>query len=139
MVDVWTLERRKGSGLGNSTCGDEVPVGHIVAARRRRRVDRLYAEHDLAAHRDHERRYSVLECIGTGHRVVLVSLIVTIISGVLLFASDADAFLHSRFFWTKMALVGLLIVNGAFLRYADKRAITIPTTRAEGGASSSRA
>jgi len=92
----------------------------------------LYAEHDLAAHRDHERRYSVLECIGTGHRVVLVSLIVTIISGVLLFASDADAFLHSRFFWTKMALVGLLIVNGAFLRYADKRAIHNPDDQGGG-------
>ena len=79
-----------------------------------------------ATHRDHERRYSVLERIGTGHSVVLVSLIVTIISGVLLFASNADAFLYSSFFWTKMALVGLLIVNGAFLRYADKRAIHNP-------------
>jgi len=79
-----------------------------------------------ATYRFHERRYSVLERICASHSVVLVSLIVTIISGLLMFASDVDTFLHSTFFWTKMALVGLLIVNGAFLRYADKRAIHNP-------------
>jgi uncharacterized membrane protein len=78
-----------------------------------------------ATHRDHERLLGA-RAHRHRHSVVLVSLIVTIISGVLLFASDADAFLHSSFFWTKMALVGLLIVNGAFLRYADKRAIHNP-------------
>src|SRR4051812_2560126 len=63
----------------------------------------------------HERRYSVLERLRTGHSVVLIGLLITIVSGLLLFAADVDTFLHSRFFWTKMALVALLVANGAFL------------------------
>jgi len=74
----------------------------------------------------HERRFSVLERLRASHDVVLVGLGLTMISGVMLFASDVDTFVHSTYFWTKMALVALLVLNGAFVRYADGRAIRNP-------------
>jgi uncharacterized membrane protein len=74
----------------------------------------------------HERRFSVLERLRASHDVVLTGLGLTMISGVLLFASDVDTYLHSKYFWAKMALVALLVVNGAFVRYADQRAIANP-------------
>jgi len=54
------------------------------------------------------------------HSVVLVSLAVVIASGVMLAAADVDTFLHMRLFWAKMTLVGLLIVNGGFMRWAER-------------------
>jgi hypothetical protein len=45
-----------------------------------------------------------------------------IVSGVLLFAADLDAYLASRLFWIKMALVVALMINGAILTRAEHRA-----------------
>src|SRR5262252_4598422 len=50
------------------------------------------ASHDPASQR------SLLQAIHGAHRVVAVSLALVALSGVLLFASDADTFLYSRFF-----------------------------------------
>jgi hypothetical protein len=54
------------------------------------------------------------------HRVVLIGLALVIASGVLLFAADYELFLRSRVFWTKMGLVGVLLVNGAMLARAGR-------------------
>lgn len=56
------------------------------------------------------------------HRVVLAGIVATVISGFLLLAADADTFLHSRIFWTKMALFLLLLGNGRQLLRAERRA-----------------
>ncbi len=56
------------------------------------------------------------------HRIVLFGLALVILSGVLLFAADYDTFLHSSFFWVKMAMVALLFVNGGVLLEAERRA-----------------
>jgi len=45
-----------------------------------------------------------------------------LLSGVLMFAADVDALIASRVFWIKMAIVAGLIVNGALLRAAERRA-----------------
>jgi hypothetical protein len=49
------------------------------------------------------------------HRIVIVSLAAVIVSGVLLFAADVDTYAPSKLFWTKMAMVGLMMLNGTIL------------------------
>lgn len=49
------------------------------------------------------------------HRIVLVGLAVSFISGIMLFLSDVENFLGSIFFWIKLAFVALLLMNGFFL------------------------
>jgi len=71
---------------------------------------------------DARERAAQLDAIERTHRVVLTGLVFIAISGPLLFASDVDAFLHSRLFWTKMTLVALLVINGAVLTAAERRA-----------------
>ncbi len=67
-------------------------------------------------------RLPQLAVIRDAHRVVLAGLALVAVSGVLLFAADADTFVHSRLFWIKMGLVALLVVNGAVLRQGERRA-----------------
>lgn len=55
------------------------------------------------------------------HRVVLVGLALTVASGVLMLGADLEAFLLSPIFWVKMALVVLLLANGALMTATDSR------------------
>jgi hypothetical protein len=75
-----------------------------------------------AVRMDRRTRAAQLDAVESTHRVVLTGLLFIAISGPLLFASDVDAFLYSRLFWTKMTLVALLIINGAVLTAAQRRA-----------------
>src|SRR6202000_2140743 len=49
------------------------------------------------------------------HGIVLVHVILLFVTGVLLAAADVETFLTSWIFWLKIALVALLVVNGAAL------------------------
>ena len=69
-------------------------------------------------------RRSLLESLEGTHRIVVGSLVLIAISGVLLFASDFETFLYSRFFWMKMGLVVLLMANGLVLWRAERRALS---------------
>ena len=62
-------------------------------------------------------RAGVLAAIRATHRVVISGLVVIVISGALLLAADVDTFLHSWVFWTKMALMILLLTNGLLVSY----------------------
>ena len=53
---------------------------------------------------------------------MLVGLALSFISGVLLFLSDVDEFLGSPWFWAKLGVVGLLLVNG-FVMTRTERAL----------------
>ena len=68
-------------------------------------------------------RRTLLEGLEGTHRFVLASLMIIGVSGVLLFASDYETFIYSRFFWIKMGLVAALIINGALLWRAEERAM----------------
>ena len=68
-------------------------------------------------------RRALLETLQGTHRLVIASLAFITLSGLLLFASDFETFLYSRFFWIKMALVALLIINGLALWRAERRAL----------------
>ena len=69
-------------------------------------------------------REALLVSVRNTHAVVLTGLIAVMISGVLLFAADLDTYLASRLFWTKMALIVVLMINGLVLAAAERRAAT---------------
>ena len=76
----------------------------------------------LSGHRRREQSGSVaLRTVQKTHGIVLAGLAIVIASGVLLFAADLDAYLVSRLFWIKMALVVALMINGAILTRAERR------------------
>jgi hypothetical protein len=70
---------------------------------------------------DVDRRRHLLE-VSRLHRLVLTSLAVVAISGFLLFTSDIETYWGSLIFWTKMALVAALLVNGARMQRIERRA-----------------
>jgi uncharacterized membrane protein len=66
-------------------------------------------------------RGAQLDALQNTHRLVVCSLALVVLSGIAMFAADVDTFLHSRVFWIKMAVVVLLMVNGALLYRAETR------------------
>ena len=72
---------------------------------------------------DDHARLQQLTVLRQTHRIVVAGLACIALSGLLLFASDVDSFLYSKMFWTKMSLLGLLLVNGAVLVSAEDRAV----------------
>jgi hypothetical protein len=70
---------------------------------------------------DVDRRRHLLD-VAHIHRVVILSLAAVVVSGLLLLASDLEAYWGSPVYWTKMALVVALLVNGARMRRIETRA-----------------
>lgn len=64
--------------------------------------------------------------IRRAHRVVVLGLVFIFLSGLLLAAADLPTYLESGVFWTKMALVAALLVNGAVLVRAEGQAAVGP-------------
>lgn len=54
------------------------------------------------------------------HPFVLGGLALSFISGVLLFLADVDEFLGSPFFWVKLGLIGLLLLNGFMMNRTER-------------------
>lgn len=65
----------------------------------------------------------VLRELGSTHTVVIAALVISFVSGLALAAADVKNFAGSPVFWTKMALVVLLLVNGWMLRSAERGAM----------------
>jgi len=57
-------------------------------------------------------RESQLELLERTHAIVVAGLVALTVSGSLLVAADAEAFLHSKIFWLKMGLMAVLLANG---------------------------
>jgi hypothetical protein len=85
----------------------------ITADRATIRVSRGSAEDRTRQHGD----------LARTHAFVLGGLALSFVSGVLMFLSDVDQFLESPFFWVKLTLVALLLLNG-FMMTRTERALT---------------
>jgi len=82
----------------------------LVADRRALAASRAGAEERARARGD----------LAAAHRVVVPALAVVVATGLLMAASDTDTFLNSRLYWSKMGLVGLLLLNGLGLVAAER-------------------
>jgi len=83
----------------------------IAADRTTLRVDRS----DPAA------RAAQLREVRAVHAPVIAALVVLLVSGLLLAASDVETFLPSIWFWIKITLVVLLLINGGMLTAAERK------------------
>ena len=68
-------------------------------------------------------RSSQLHVLKRTHTIVLTGIAALAISGLLLFAADADTFLHSRIFWLKMGLMAALLLNGVLMLLGERRVL----------------
>ena len=64
--------------------------------------------------------------LGTLHRWVITGLVVSAVSGGMMFAADVDAFATSPLYWSKMGTVALLLGNGLLLQRAELGLATTP-------------
>lgn len=55
------------------------------------------------------------------HAPVVTALFALVVTGIALALSDVETFFPSVWFWVKLTLVALLIVNGAMLRSTERR------------------
>lgn len=65
-------------------------------------------------------RAAALADLAAAHRVVVPALAVVAATGALMALADAETFFASRLYWSKMGLVGLLLLNGLGLLAAER-------------------
>jgi hypothetical protein len=66
-------------------------------------------------------RTSQFHVLRRTHAIIIAGLAALSVSGLLLFAADADTFLHSRVFWLKMVLFAMLLANGVVMLAGERR------------------
>ena len=69
-----------------------------------------------------DERASAMASLHRSHRTVVPALFVVVASGVLLSTADLSTFLASPVYWVKLALVAVLLINGAGLVAAERLA-----------------
>lgn len=86
-----------------------------------------------AARAASEIRWRQLEELNRAHRLVLVGLALSFVTGVLLFTADLETYFGSWIYWTKMSLIGLLLANGFVMTRAEARIRETPNAADEVG------
>ncbi len=80
---------------------------------------------------EHERVTQLRE-LRSVHRPVVMALTLLFVSGAAMALADVQTFATSWYFWVKMGLVALLMVNGYYLLLIEKR-LNAATSPAAGG------
>ena len=73
-----------------------------------------------------ELRTRQLEDLATAHRFVISGLVLSVVTGVLLFTADVETYFTSRIFWTKATMIVLLLANGYAMTRAEHRIRSSP-------------
>ncbi len=76
-----------------------------------------------------ERERHLVE-LGRIHNAVLLALTLSFVSGILMFLSDVETFIGSIYFWIKLALVGVLLVNGFVMTRVEQSLASTPDDEA---------
>lgn len=58
--------------------------------------------------------------LASAHRVVLIGLVLSFVSGVALFAADVETYFVSWIFWLKMGFILVLLANGARMNRTER-------------------
>lgn len=93
--------------------GGMMTAGGLALATDRATLRSMHGE--AWEHRRHLRELAAV------HPLILGALLVTSLSGVLMFAADVEALAASPIFWLKMGLVALLLVNGWTMLRAERQ------------------
>ena len=62
----------------------------------------------------------------SAHRIVIRGLALSVVTGVLMLTADLETYFGSWIYWTKMALVALLLVNGYVMTRTEREIRTAP-------------
>lgn len=69
-------------------------------------------------------RDATIARLNRAHALVIASIVFIVASGFLMAGADVETYLVSPTFWIKMALVAILLVNGAVLARAGRTSAT---------------
>lgn len=86
-----------------------------------------------AARGSAELRWRQLEELRAAHRLVVVGLGLSVVTGVLLFTADLETYFGSWIYWTKMGLIALLLLNGFMMTRIESRISSTPNAADEAG------
>ncbi|HEU4996466.1 MAG TPA: hypothetical protein VFT29_16735 [Gemmatimonadaceae bacterium] len=70
---------------------------------------------------DDDERHRHLEDLSAAHRIVVAGLALSAITGLMLFTADLETYFVSPIFWTKAALIGVLLWNGYSMVRTERR------------------
>ena len=86
-----------------------------------------------AVHEAAEFRWRQLEELDRAHRLVVFGLVLSVITGVLLFTADLETYFGSPIYWTKMTLIAGLLVNGYVMTRTEARIRSSPGAEDDAG------
>ncbi|MGH7677751.1 MAG: hypothetical protein ACRENU_04740 [Gemmatimonadaceae bacterium] len=86
-----------------------------------------------AVHGPAEFRWRQLEELDRAHRLVVFGLVLSVITGVLLFTADLETYFGSPIYWTKMTLIAGLLLNGYVMTRTETRIRSSPGAEDDAG------
>ncbi|MEX2180301.1 MAG: hypothetical protein WD801_16420 [Gemmatimonadaceae bacterium] len=86
-----------------------------------------------AARGSSDERWRQLRELGAAHRLVVTGLALSVVTGILMFTADVEAYFGSWIYWTKMSLIALLLVNGYLMTRLETRIGLTPNAADDAG------